>query len=98
MKSIYKYKLNLISVEQDIEMPKDAIVLSAGLDSNDDMCIWVAVDNKNEYEIQTIYILGTGWDIDFLIDFLEEENKDLRFINTVRKDPYMWHIFVSERK
>lgn len=101
MTSIYKYRLNSILAEQDIEMPENAIILSAGLDANDDMCIWAMVNDSEMCKTKTFYVLGTGWELDDLLESLDEENDgdvELHFINTVRKDPYIWHIFVCDRK
>ena len=79
---IFKYKIEVGGNE--IRMPRYAKIISAGLDNNDDMCIWAVVNEEREKEERIILVVGTGWSI--------ENCREVGFIGTIRKDPYMWHV------
>lgn len=83
---IFKYKIEVGSNE--IRMPRYAKIISAGLDNNDDMCIWAIVNEEREKEKRVILVTGTGWSI----GEFKENGRGVGFIGTIRKDPYMWHV------
>lgn len=89
MQTIYKYKLDQMA--GTITIPVGAQFLSAGIDCNDDICLWFKVDAQEEAKIERRFvIMGTGWPLDELVDF--------EFLETVKVDPYIWHIFLEKEK
>jgi hypothetical protein len=63
MRTIYKYTLRPDQIREDftIEMPKDAIILSFGL-QREKLVIWAEVntDNANQIDSHRLGIFGTG--------------------------------------
>ena len=84
--TIWKFHLEIVDV-QKIMMPTGARILSCG-NQFDDVFIWALCKNAENYEEKTIFIFGTGHEID--IDLSKHE-----FIGTVVTDGgnYVWHIF-----
>jgi len=58
MKTIYKYKLEIID-HQTVMMPIGAIILSANVQYKN-ICIWAVVDTDKIEEPREIIIRGTG--------------------------------------
>lgn len=90
MRSIWKFRLT-----SDIMPIKEKVIkwLSAGYDSSGDICVWAIVDPEAEIDERVEYDIlqiGTGW------DFSQNELDNMEFIGTVKKGPYMWHIFVNQ--
>lgn len=94
---IYKYPVDVDSAVQIIELPKNAQIISAGLDPGGEVCLWAVVDDKEARRIEkTIYCIGTGWPIDLIVG---NKTDTFNFIGTVKAGPYMWHYFEgSERE
>ena len=91
MISIFKYSLIGINFSPvlNIEMFKDAKILSVGRDPSEDLCIWAQIDTEKEMVNRKILCWGTGWPLeDALAEFPAAE-----FVGTVTDGPYMWHIF-----
>lgn len=42
-------------------MPMGAVIISAGSQNMDDLCIWAEVDSENHLQEKTIHVVGTGW-------------------------------------
>ena len=90
MYTIWKYKVEPDLVIQEYKMPKDAIILSFGLDPQGDMCIWARVKEDEPLEEHLIACIGTGWPIDNII---ETTGRYACFIGSVTHGPYVWHLF-----
>ncbi len=85
MDKICKYQLK-ITDSQIIEMPADAVILSAGLDPVGNVCIWSIGSSKLPEKIGfEIRIVGTGNPLPRLGSF----------IGTVRDGAAIWHIFTG---
>jgi len=86
MKAIHKFRLFPMPIAQQIYMPRDAKILSAGLDRFGDVCIWAEVDTSKAKETRTMWCVGTGWDL---------TNVELNiFIDTVVDNMgEVWHIY-----
>jgi hypothetical protein len=71
MKTVYKYTLNWDKPE--IQLPKDAKILTVGYQGND-LMMWVemGVDKEVEVETRNFHIFGTGWPIkeDMGVDYV----------------------------
>jgi len=84
--TIYKYEL-IITDEQIIDMPIDAIILSVHKQNNK-LCLWAKVNPKiaKYTEARCIHIYGTGNPI-----FIQKEI----FIGTVVFEEHgaVWHVF-----
>lgn len=82
---IWKFPLGLID-GQTIRLPVGAVILGAGLDPNDDLCLWAKVDAaqsaKHDVPVQ---IVGTGNPMPEVGDF----------VGTVRQGRFMWHVFAG---
>lgn len=85
MKTIYKYQLNIVDIQQ-IEIPSGSIILSVGKDPQGKVCAWAKVDTSASIEIRTLFIVGTGNPA--------PDDKSV-FIGTVTDGPFVWHIFES---
>lgn len=94
MRTIFKYPLVMDAVVQTVEMPKDAIILSAGMDPHNNICIWAMVDTEEETEKRKVFIFGTGWDVTDFIDAIGS----MDFIDTVKSEFYMWHLFIDSKE
>ena len=94
MKTIYKYSIN--TGLTPITLPKRSQIFSANYDPSGVLCVWAAVDTREEeVEKRVIYLTGTGWPLEDLKDW------NYRFINTVidKNNGLVWHIFeLEERK
>ena len=85
MKTIYKYPLEFDKVQQ-IELPIDYEMLSAQV-QNEKICLWAKVSSTLHKVKRSIYIYGTGTEI-------QEDN--LSHIGTVQDGIYVWHVFIKE--
>ena len=92
MKTIYKYLLAADGPAPcTVAMPAGARILSVGADCYDQLCVWAEVDpSKPLDDFKQFYVLGTGWP---LIDGALE---GLKFLGSVRCDPYIWHVFLKK--
>lgn len=79
---IFKYMLGITS-EQPLLLPRGARVLSVGLDPNNQLCLWAAVNEGEVEELWQVRIAGTGHEI----------NETEGFVGTVRATSLMLHIF-----
>lgn len=84
METIYKYELMLRDA-QAITMPEGAKILSAQKQRNT-LCLWVQCDTRKHMQQRTILITGTG-------NKLPCPSNELRFIDTVQDDMFVWHVF-----
>lgn len=93
---IWKFALNNRSTEKPfiLNLPKDAEILTVQIDqSNDgDCCIWVLFneDNKDELQMRTFEIFGTGHLINNDIGVVR------KYIGTFQEKRiwnYVWHLF-----
>lgn len=85
MRTIWKYKLMLIE-SQSLFLPKHAEILTAQI-QNGDISIWALLDPEKEQELVRFAIRGTGHRIN---------GDEGRYIATVQKDGFVWHIFATE--
>ena len=94
MKTIYKYRIN--TGLTPITLPKRSQIFSANYDPSGVLCVWAAVDTREEeMEKRVVYLTGTGWPLEDLKDW------NYRFINTVidKNNGLVWHVFeLEERK
>jgi hypothetical protein len=79
MKQIWKYQ-----VENLIEMPKEAEILTVKVQDSFNVCIWAKVDPEKETEIRAFEVIGTGHPFD-------DTNKE--YIGTYLDGPFVWHLF-----
>lgn len=87
MTTIWKYPLE-VKDRQTLVLPRDAKVISAGLDVSGQLCLWaVVVPERNRTKLGVL-IVGTGNPF---------EDDDLwYFIDTVVMPPFVWHVFTRE--
>lgn len=77
--TIYKYPLEAHITAQKVLLPKNAEILSAGVQGNETINIWVKVDpNEPVQEERQLLVFPTGGDI------YARDEVTLRFINTVQ--------------
>lgn len=83
MKTVYKYELGPLGITTDVVLPAFASVLSAGI-QEDNIFIWVLVDDE-EYPVTRQFVTyGTGWEI---------YEDDVSHIDTIFHGPFVWHVF-----
>ncbi len=87
---IYKYPIKEINVEQVFSCGAPARVLSAGLDGDGKLCVWILQQNvQRAAEIDATIVvkaIGTGWED--AINFAEWD-----FVGSVTKGGFVWHVF-----
>lgn len=82
--SIWKFPLKLAAI-QKISIPLGANKLHVGKDADNVFCIWAAVDTNAKMIDIEIIIVGTGWELAHVGDFL----------GTIIDYGYVWHIFTG---
>ena len=88
MITIYKYRLNIIGV-QEIEMPLNAQILSVQMQDRD-ITLWALVNTELRPVLRCFRVCGTGYDI------RDKEHERLTHIGTVQSASFVLHVF--ERK
>lgn len=83
MKTIWKFMLLNVPA-QAIQMPENALVLSAQL-QNGMINIWAEVDESAPMEERKFAIFGTGWPM--------PSDVKLGFIATIQIQNLVWHVF-----
>ena len=74
-----------------VKVQHNADIISAGYDPEGTLCIWAIVDpNEPKDEEIELYLIPTG--------HIMPSNRKLRFLNTVKSGPFVWHLFVEDRK
>lgn len=88
MHRIFKYSLQ-IKDQQELELPKEAVILSV-INQNNLPTIYALVnDNEGvDTEKYNFYILGTGHPARHL-------DSAIQFLNTIQIGPFIWHIFYN---
>ena len=72
-KVVYKYKLQITKVIQEVVLPQGAQILCIKM-QNDELCMWALVDPDQTYnEVVKIRCAGTGHEI----------TEDVEYIDTV---------------
>lgn len=84
MKSIWKFPIENVG-SNAISMPRHSSIIHAGLDAEDRMSIWAAVDPSDPVMEVEILVVGTGIDLPHVGDF----------IGTVIDAPFVWHVFTG---
>lgn len=92
MLSIWKYGVEPAAAKQILMVPKEAEILSCGMDAYGVPSIWVLLDTDAPAVPREYYVVGTGWDLSFMDDCTSA----LMFIGTIKDGPYMWHVFVGD--
>ncbi len=92
MTTIYKYPIQPNIEKIELSIPGGGPVLSAGLDPRGVPCIWSIVNTDEPDKVVTFYCVGTGWSLDWIM----EEQNNLKFVDTIKQGIYVWHIFVGE--
>jgi hypothetical protein len=88
MQTIWKWQLEITDT-QELEVPVGTKFLSTGLDGEGQLCIWGAVDTKQQERYKRlIAITGTGNPSD--------RARGLCFLGSVTMPPYVWHVFAQQ--
>jgi hypothetical protein len=80
MKKVFKYELH--GHDSIVKLPLGAEILSVQL-QNDRPVLWALVDPGNELVERSICIIGTGWDVE----------NNMKYINTYMEEYFVWHAF-----
>jgi hypothetical protein len=81
-KVIWKYIIPL-NDRFEIHSPKGAQILSGQI-QDDSVCIWLLVNPNAEREFRILHVVGTGNPFN---------SHGLKFITTVQKNGFVWHLF-----
>lgn len=84
---IFKYPLRLSDL-QEVALPRDARVLSVGLDPNGLLCLWALVNPSFDVVPRQVRIIGTGNEV-------PTEALSMMFAGTVTTEYFVWHVFVG---
>ena len=76
---IWKFK-----VENIIEMPKEAKIITVQQQDSFNTCIWAIVDPEAEREKRMFSVIGTGEDFD---------PTKRKYIGTWKDSIFVWHLF-----
>lgn len=87
MKQIFKYVIYRPMDEVTLFLPMGHEILSAGIDRQDLVCVWVIVDPDAPPEPRKIFVRGTGHPLG--------DAEGHKFIGTVKDGSFMWHIFAE---
>jgi hypothetical protein len=85
---IWKFQLEVTDV-QEIDMPKGAKILHAGIQGTSGVYLWATVDTEAVTEKRRFRIYGTGNPTNLGKTMHE-------YIFTVQAPPFVWHIFEEE--
>ncbi len=90
MRTIYKYVLPLTD-ESLFSFYKDSVPLSVQI-QDDNICLWMLVENKSEMEERKVWIRGTGHDCAHM-------NKQ-EYVGTAQEADgrLIWHIFLEDKQ
>lgn len=88
-RTIFKYKIHLIDT-QSVTMPEGSEPLSVQLQDGD-IQMWALVNKDAPEEKVTVEIYGTGSAFPSPIEMYRR-----KFLGTVQKDGFVWHIFSVE--
>ena len=70
-KVVYKYKLQLTKVIQEVVLPRGAQILCIKM-QNDELCMWALVDPDQTYdEVVKIRCAGTGHEIKEDVEYID---------------------------
>jgi len=84
MKTIQKFVVK--HGDDDVEMPKNAMILDVQCQIETGFCLWALVDPKEEKkERREFLIYDTGHDI--------KDSDNLMYLGTTQDLPFVWHIF-----
>jgi len=85
-RTIWKYKWDDV-----VRVQKGAKIISADYDPTGSLCIWAIVDpNEPHDEEIRLFLIPTG-------NVVINNGVSLRFLNTVKSGPFVWHLFVEEK-
>jgi hypothetical protein len=90
MYTVWKYEIEPDVVNQIYGMPEGAVPISAGLDPYGRLCFWAQVNDKAPKRDHLMSCVGTGWDMG---NMFGEAGRYVKFIGSVVKDEYVWHIY-----
>lgn len=76
-----------------IEMPADAKIVSAGLDSDGLVCVWAEVNPEATFKERHFAAIGTGWKIPCVA--LE---KSTYLGHVLTQSGFVWHIYEVGRQ
>lgn len=88
MTTIYKYDLEDKS-PQTIELPANAVVLTANDKHGSNLKLWALVDTDEVSERRTISIYGTGHALS------SEILNTSHYVNTIFRGSLVWHVFIN---
>jgi len=88
MKTIYKYNLEPFGDIIEIEMPKNAKILSVGSQDTADLVCWAEIDTREHLQARKFRIVETGHDLS------NDDMARLEFISTVQTlSGSVWHVY-----
>lgn len=93
MITVYKYPIQPSLEKIELRIPGGGPILSAGLDPIGVPCIWAIANTDDSDEIVTVYCVGTGWPLDWIM----EEQDNLNFVDTIKQGIYVWHVFTANK-
>lgn len=88
MTTIYKYDLEDKS-PQTIELPKNAVVLTANYQPGRGMKLWCLIDTDELLQPRDISLLETGFAI------APDTMRNNYYVNTVFRNDLVWHVFIN---
>lgn len=80
--TIWKFSLP----QRSVQIPRGARIIHAGLDPNEDICIWAEVDPDAELVSRAVSIVGTGGNVP-----ASQEH-----VGSFLYAPYVWHVYAEK--
>lgn len=87
MTSIWKFKLSSSQQPQTLKIPSGGVILHSSR-QEPDICLWVEVNENNEFINRDFLVIGTGWEVP----------QNSVYIGTVFDGSYVWHIYAKDLK
>lgn len=85
MRTIYKYEIEILDI-QAISPPFGARFIHAGLDPQQQPCLWAEVETENCPEPIAVFVVGTGNPI---------PQKAVHHVGSFNQGPFVWHIYTA---
>jgi len=86
-RTIWKFPIDIVD-QQTIKVPAGSHIIHAGLDADDQPCVWAEVYPSAERISHTIFVRGTGQSLSF-------SGHNARHYGSFVQDRFVWHVYGS---
>ena len=83
---VWKYEIEILGKNQEVEMPVGATILHVDSQRTDTICLWALVCPTAPTNVRVFDVYGTGHDINI-------RHHDINHLGTVIIGVFVWHVF-----